>query len=368
MLGLASCGLSLLLVPLCRRLALKLDIVDRPSEARKIHQRAIPYLGGLAFYACFLACVLFIWWFYPRYYTWHLAAMLAVGSAVVVLGVYDDVYDPSSRKMLIAELILTSILAFWGLRTHTIVNPFGGWVEVGWLGIVITALWITGVMNAINFSDGLDGLAAGLVFICAAALFAIGYKEGAVTSCLVMACLMGTTLGFLKYNFHPAKIFMGDGGALFLGFLLGATTLIEQQKNVATIALVVPMVVLAVPMLDTFLSFRRRLGRAKEGHFFEADRSHIHHRLLRLGLTQPQVVLALYYLSACMGIFAFILSVLPMGYGFLTLLLAGMLVAFGVMTLRYVERLSKRCPDESDCPRRRELAARVAAQARNGGT
>jgi UDP-GlcNAc:undecaprenyl-phosphate GlcNAc-1-phosphate transferase len=157
-----------------------------------------------------------------------------------------------------------------------------------------------------------------------------------------MAFLMGTTLGFLKYNFNPASIFMGDTGALFLGFILGATTLVVRQKGIAIIALSVPMVVLAIPLLDTLLSFQRRLRRARAGRFFEPDRYHLHHRLLDLGLSQKQVVLSLYYLSACMGLMAFIFSVTPAPWNFLILLLAVAVVAFGVIVLRFIEGLSSR--------------------------
>jgi UDP-GlcNAc:undecaprenyl-phosphate GlcNAc-1-phosphate transferase len=158
----------------------------------------------------------------------------------------------------------------------------------------------------------------------------------------MMAYLMGATLAFLRYNFNPASIFMGDAGALFLGFILGASTLIQQQKGVAVIALAVPMVVMAIPLLDTYLSFYRRLQRARQGRFFTPDRNHLHHRLLDLGLTQKQVVLSMYYLSACMGLLAFMLSVAPASYGFLILLLAAMAIFFGVLVLRFIEALGQK--------------------------
>lgn len=340
--ALGALAATLLLVPACRWLAVKLDVVDRPKEARKIHKRVVPYLGGLPFYVCFLSAILYVEAFYPQYSQPAFFPMCVVGTLIVLMGIYDDIRDMSSLKKLLVELVLLAGLYFFGIQTTEIASPFGGSFNVGWIAFLITPLWVAGVINAINFSDGLDGLASGLVFICAASIFAIAFKNGQESSCIIMACLMGSTLGFLRYNFNPASIFMGDAGALFLGFVLGSATLVEKQKGVTTIALAVPMVVMAVPILDTILSFYRRLQRARQGKFFTPDRNHLHHRLLDLGLTQRQVVLALYFVSAWMGVMAFTLSVLPSNYGVLVLLLAAMAVGFGVVVLRFIEGLSQR--------------------------
>jgi len=342
MILLGSLAATLVLVPLFRWLAWKLDVVDRPKEARKVHSRVMPYLGGVPFYLTFLGTILFVEAYYPEYSQPTFFPMCVVGTLIVLMGLYDDIRDMSSVKKLIVELILLAGLYFYGFQTTEITSPWGGTVSVGWIAVIITPLWIAGVINAVNFCDGLDGLAGGLVFICAASVFAIAYKNGQQSSCLIMACLMGSTLGFLRYNFHPATIFMGDTGALFLGFILGATTLVERQKGATTIALAVPMVVMAVPILDTLLSFYRRLMRARQGKFFTPDRHHLHHRLLDLGLTQRQVVLAMYYVSASMGLMAFILSVVPSEYSFLMLILAAMCVLFGVVTLRFIEGFSQK--------------------------
>ena len=340
--GIGAFVITFVLVPLFRRLAVVLDVVDRPSEARKIHKRVVPYLGGLSFYFSFLAAVLYVEWFYPQYSQSSLFPMCLVGTLIVLMGLYDDVANMSSSKKLVVEIGLFLLLFFWGgFRATEIAHPFGGTIQMGWLALIISPLWIAGVVNAVNFSDGLDGLAAGLVFVCAASIFAIGYSRGQILSCIMMAYLMGCTLAFLRYNFNPASIFMGDAGALFLGFVLGASTLIERQKGVAVVALAVPMVVLTVPILDTILSFYRRLLRARQGEFFQPDRHHLHHRLLDLGLSQRQVVVALYYLSACMGLMAYILAGVPGKYGFLILVLAGMAILFGVAILRFIESFAQ---------------------------
>ena len=245
--GLGSLAATLLLTPLCRRLALRLDVVDRPG-ARKVHTRIVPYLGGLPFYFCFLGVILTLEVWRPEFSQSVLYPMALLGTIIVLMGLYDDARDMSSLAKLIVELIITLGLCFWGFRATQIAHPLGGVWQVGWLALIITPLWIWGVMNAVNFSDGLDGLAAGLVFICAAAIFAISWRANQVFSCVIMAYLMGTTLGFLRYNFHPASVFMGDTGALFLGFVLATSAMVQQQKGVTIIALAVPMVVIAVPI------------------------------------------------------------------------------------------------------------------------
>jgi UDP-GlcNAc:undecaprenyl-phosphate GlcNAc-1-phosphate transferase len=344
--GFGSFGLTLVLVPVFRAIARKLDIVDRPSDPRKVHKRIIPYLGGVPFYFGFLAFVLFIEWYAPQYSQPTFYPMCVVGTIIVLMGLFDDICDMSSLKKLIIELALGVLLYYWGFKTTAIAHPLGGMWHVGWLAVFITPFWIAGVTNAVNFADGLDGLAAGLVFICALSFFAIAHRTNQIAVCLLMLFLMGSTLGFLQYNFHPASVFMGDAGALFLGFILGSATLVQQQKGIAVIALAVPMIVLAIPFIDTVLSFQRRLQRAREGRFFIGDRDHLHHRLLDLGLSQTQVVLALYYVSACMSMLAYILSVVPPRYSFLILVLAAMAILFGVLVLRFIESLAKRTAPE----------------------
>ena len=232
--------------PLCRRLAQRFDIVDRPSEARKIHHTAIPYLGGLPFYGAFLAMAALVIAWRPELADRAFYPMAALGGIVMLMGLLDDIIGLSSALKLVIELIIGITLYYWGIGEGGFSQPFAGLFHIGWLAPIIAALWVAGVMNAVNFSDGMDGLAGGLVFISAATLFAIGVKNGQTASCLVMACLMGCTLGFLFFNSHPASIFMGDAGALFLGFALAGATLSVQQKGAAVLAMIVPMTALAV--------------------------------------------------------------------------------------------------------------------------
>jgi UDP-GlcNAc:undecaprenyl-phosphate GlcNAc-1-phosphate transferase len=346
--GLTSWVMVMVLVPVFRKLAIVLDVVDRPSSARKVHKRIIPYLGGVPFYIAFLNTILLVEVFFPSYAPASFYPMATVGTFIVLMGVYDDIKDMGSFKKLLIELVLTSLLFYWGFKTNVLSHPLGGSINAGWLAFIITPLWICGVINAVNFSDGLDGLAAGLVFICAASIFAIAVNNGQIASCIMMAYLMGTTLAFLFYNFHPAKIFMGDAGALFLGFVLGSSTLVEEQKGVTVIALAVPMVVMAVPILDTALSFLRRLNRARKGAFFHPDRDHLHHRLLDLGLSQRQVVGALYVVSVLAGLLAFMMSVIEEQYRFLILIFSALMIASGVAVLRFIETMIRQQRQEED--------------------
>ncbi len=333
-------AMVLLLTPLFRSLAWRLGVLDHPGEARKVHRAPVPYLGGMSFYAAFLAAALGLEWFVPRLAGPALFPAAVLGTAVMLMGLWDDARGLSGTFKLLMQLILGAVFYFWGLRDADPFSMIGPATHWPWLGVAVTALWMAGVMNAVNFCDGLDGLAAGLVFAISAALFAVGLRNNHAVGCAMTACLMGMTLGFLRYNFHPATIFMGDAGALFLGFILAVATLASQQKGAAVIALAVPMTALAVPVADTALSFLRRMRRARGGGFFHPDREHLHHRLLALGLGQRNAVLALYGFSAAMGMLAYLMDAVPDAYRFILLLVAAVIILLGVVGLRRLEKRS----------------------------
>jgi UDP-GlcNAc:undecaprenyl-phosphate/decaprenyl-phosphate GlcNAc-1-phosphate transferase len=330
--------LSLVFTPLFRSLAFKLGVLDYPGEARKIHGRPIPYLGGLAFYTSFLAAALAVRIFTPALADTALLPAAALGTVAVMMGIWDDARGLPGWFKLLVQLGLGAAFYFWGLRNADPFSMIGPATDWPWVGVSVTALWVAGVMNAVNFSDGMDGLATGIVAIIAAALFVVGIRNGHVSACVVMAALVGMTVGFLRYNFHPASIFMGDAGALFLGFVLAASTLATQQKGAAIIALAVPMTALAVPVADTALSFGRRLGRARGGGFFRPDREHLHHRLLALGMGQRKAVLTLYGVTFAMGVLSCMMDMVPERARFVLLVVAGGLILTGVLGLRIAER------------------------------
>ena len=184
------------------------------------------------------------------------------------------------------------IVMFFGVQITFISNPFNGIFALGAIGIPLTLFWIVGVTNAINLIDGLDGLAAGVTAISAVALFFVALRTHQVGASLLMLALAGAALGFLRYNFFPAKIFLGDSGSLFLGFILASSSVVGVFKTTLVVALVIPVLILGVPIFDTLFAIGRRLKEKK--HPFEADDKHIHHMFLRAGFTQREAVLAIY--------------------------------------------------------------------------
>jgi UDP-GlcNAc:undecaprenyl-phosphate GlcNAc-1-phosphate transferase len=206
----------------------------------------------------------------------------------------------------------------------------------GSLNILLTVAWVIVVVNAINLIDGLDGLASGVVLIASVALWWVGRSHSDLYVMFVSALLIGATMGFLRYNFPPAKVFMGDTGSQFLGLSLAAVSLLENRKGTATVTLLFPLVAMAVPLADSLIAFVRRLVGGQP--VFRADSEHIHHRLLRLGLSQRNAVLVLWFLAAYSGVMAVVLSALPTGYATLLALVlaAGLFFAFEV--LEFIDR------------------------------
>jgi UDP-GlcNAc:undecaprenyl-phosphate GlcNAc-1-phosphate transferase len=297
--------ISLLSTPWVKRFALKIGAVDAPNH-RKVHTRIMPRLGGLAIFAAFaVACVLF----FPRVpgFNAHAALGLLAGGAVIVLvGALDDRFDLKPRLKLIGQIVAASIVVAFGLKVDLVNLPFGhSWSLMGWLSVLITIVWIVGVTNAINLIDGLDGLSAGVSAIATAAMLVLALLMGNVTVVLLCAILLGSIGGFLFYNFHPAQIFMGDSGALFLGFSL-ATLSILGFKQATVVSFLVPVLILGVPLSDTFFAIVRRWVNKRP--ISMPDKSHLHHCLLQLGFGHRTTVLIIYGIAAFFGICAVVLS------------------------------------------------------------
>jgi UDP-GlcNAc:undecaprenyl-phosphate GlcNAc-1-phosphate transferase len=228
------------------------------------------------------------------------------------------------------------VLFHFGFGVPLITNPFGAPIESGPFNLLLTVLWVVAVMNAINLVDGLDGLASGVVLIASCALWWVGRTHGNFYVLFISSCLIGATLGFLRYNFPPARIFMGDTGSQFLGLTLAAISLLDNRKGTTTITLLFPLVAMAVPIADSLLAFARRALHGQP--IFRADSEHIHHRLLRLGLSHRDAVLVLWFVAAYSGIMAVVLAALPTSYGILlgAGLAAGLFFAFEV--LEFIDR------------------------------
>ncbi|MDP4087154.1 MAG: MraY family glycosyltransferase [Bacillota bacterium] len=304
---------SIIMTPLIKKLAFKVGATDKPNK-RKVHQKIMPRLGGLAIYISFLLGLLLL---HPDN-QYHLA--IVVGSMIILAtGVLDDIFELSAKLKLSLQILAALLVVLWGGVEVEFINlPLGGHLEFGAFSVPITVLWIVGVTNAINLIDGLDGLAAGVSSIAFISISVMAIVMGNMYVMAMGIILLASTLGFLVFNFYPAKIFMGDTGALFLGYMISVLSLLGF-KNVALISFVVPIIILGVPISDTIFAIVRRLY--NKNPLSAPDKSHLHHCLLRIGFTHKQTVLLIYAMSIMFGLAAFIFSMTTMWGSFLILTL-----------------------------------------------
>jgi UDP-GlcNAc:undecaprenyl-phosphate/decaprenyl-phosphate GlcNAc-1-phosphate transferase len=295
-----------LLTPFVRQLALRFGAVSMPG-GRHVHARSIPRLGGLAITFGFCAPLLVMRWLHPGLkgaFVGHEGQLLGVvggGVFLCAVGAFDDLRGVRAQYKLLAQ-VAAGILAFTlGFRIQAVFLPFIGTLDMGVFALPVTLLWIVGITNAVNLIDGLDGLAAGVAFFAAFTSFVVAYVSGSTLVALLMASLMGTLIGFLFFNFNPARIFMGDSGSYFLGYLLATTSLAghTQQKASTAVSLLVPILALGVPIFDTLFSMVRRMLERRP--LFAPDRGHVHHRLLDLGMTHRRAVMVLYGVSVLLA-------------------------------------------------------------------
>ena len=291
---------SIILTPLVRKLAFRIGAVDRPNY-RKVHVSIMPRIGGLAIIGGFLIGYLLLT---PS--DEHAIGIFVGALIIVITGFLDDMLEITAKAKVVGQLAAAIVVVSWGgLQIEFINLPFGGIIEFGFLSIPVTILWIVGITNAINLLDGLDGLAAGVSTIALISLSVMAMLMGDLFVVATTTILAASSLGFLIYNFYPAKIFMGDTGALFLGFMISVLALLGF-KNVTFISLVIPVIILGVPISDTFFTIVRRI-RMKQP-ISAPDKSHLHHSLLNAGFSHRQAVLIIYALAALFGISAILFS------------------------------------------------------------
>jgi len=300
------------LTPFLITLARSRGLVDR-GDARKVHKIPTPRIGGVAIVAGFFAPLLslaFIPGHVQTFFAQHRSVwmLLACGAAIAALGLYDDLRGASPKLKLFVQIVVAiAMVSVGGYRIEHLQIPFGGGIQhVGMLAAPLSVLWIVGIVNAINLIDGLDGLAGGVALIVVATNLVLGVVHGDMLTILLMTALAGGVIGFLFYNLNPAQIFMGDTGSLFLGFVLAAVSLRTSHESASAWRLLVPVVALGLPIGDTLLAFARRALRGQSP--FRPDREHIHHKLLDIGLTHRQAVLALYGAGVCFASAALLLS------------------------------------------------------------
>lgn len=299
-----AAAISLFATPIVRKLAFKVDAIDIPKDERRIHKEPMPLMGGLGIYIAFvIACLIFLPIDRP------LLSIILGGTLILTSGIIDDIKDLSPKGKLIFQIAATIILILGDVKIDVITNPFSNTnsvVHLNGLSIPLTIFWVVGVTNTLNLIDGLDGLAAGIAAIASLAFVFLARELNYVSIMLISAIVAGACFGFLSYNFHPARIFMGDTGALFLGFILAAISIEGVMKSVATIAVIVPLMILGLPIFDTTFAIFRRFLNGKS--IAEADKGHLHHRLLARGYSQQKTVLILYVISFIFSLIAILVS------------------------------------------------------------
>lgn len=318
--------------PLVINLAYKIGAIDVPKDNRRVHKKPIPRLGGLAIFFGFMtSCIVFL---RP---TQELLAIMLSSFIIVCMGVVDDTAPMKAKTKLLIQILCAGIVTWAGVRIDFFTNPFEEetLVVLKMLSIPVTVFWIVGITNTVNLIDGLDGLAAGISAIAALTLTAVALLSKQYSTATLLMGVAGGAVGFLPHNFNPAKIFMGDTGSLFLGFILSVAAVEGTIKGATVVAVVIPLFALAIPILDTTFAIVRRYLAGKP--IMEADKGHLHHRLLAKGLSQKRTVVFLYAIAAILG--ASSLLILRSDYiaAAIVIVIDIILIIFGVKKLKILE-------------------------------
>lgn len=282
--------ISTFLVPIVKRIAFHINAIDYPNE-RKVHTKPMPRLGGLAIFLAFLSGYML--------FAQELTQMLGIligGFVLLLIGIFDDIKPISSRYKLIGQIIASAIAVYYGEVILTEISAFGLYIDFGFFSPFVTIFFFVAIINAINLIDGLDGLSGGVTSIYFGTIIVIGFILNKTTGLDMMICLimLGSILGYLVHNFPPAKIFMGDSGSMFIGYMISVVALLGF-KNVTLTSLIVPLLILAIPIIDTILAiFRRFIANKPIGI---ADKDHIHHQLLKMKFSTRKTVLIIYFIN-----------------------------------------------------------------------
>ena len=335
LLFLSAALVSFLLAFPVRAAALRLNVVDHP-EKRKMHQIPIPLMGGLAVASAF--AIVSAWSVlgggFDEAAVRSYLGMLAGGAVILALGIYDDMRGLKAPLKFAGQALAACTVVAMGARVSLLTNPLGSSIDIGWVGVPVAVLWIVGVTNAVNLIDGLDGLAVGIGGIAAMGLFAASATANPFLATLTIV-LAGAAAGFLPHNFYPARIFLGDTGSMFIGYALAVIGMNGSFKATTATVLFLPIVVLGMPLFDTLFAIFRRARRRVSP--FKADREHIHHRLVRIGLHHRNVVLVMYFVCIYLALTAYAMIQFPYQTAFLFMVLLTMGGIIGLRTLRFIE-------------------------------
>ncbi|MEH7651733.1 MraY family glycosyltransferase [Bacillus safensis] len=297
-----SLSTVLIVTPIVKKFAIKIGAVDQPNK-RKVHDKVMPRMGGLAIFIGVAAGALAGGLFLHNKIT-----AISVGAVlIVILGIFDDKYNLSAKFKFLVQVLVACLIVSTGLKMDFFSVPFlTDRIELGWMAYPLTVLWIVGITNAINLIDGLDGLAAGISVIGLSTIAVMAFSADKILILSLSLVVIGSTIGFLFYNFHPAKIFMGDTGSLFLGYMISVLSLLGLYKSVTLFSVVVPVIILGVPIFDTtFAIIRRILNRQP---ISAPDKSHIHHRLMAFGLSHRMAVIVIYMIGLVFSLSAILLT------------------------------------------------------------
>ena len=338
--------LSYFFTPPVKNFAHKVGAIDVPKDARRMHKKPIPRLGGLAIYGGFLCSILI----FGQLDETKLCVLL--GAAIIVaLGIFDDVLALGAKLKFVVQIVAAAIPVCIGdlqIGLFTNLNPLSDtpFVHLGILAVPVTIIWIVGITNAVNLIDGLDGLAVGVSSIAAITMLAVALLTGNMPIAITMAALAGACIGFMPYNLNPAKIFMGDTGSTFLGYMLATVSIMGLFKFYAVISFAVPFLILGLPIFDTANAIIRRVAAGRSP--MSPDRGHVHHKLIDMGFNQKQAVAILYAISATLGLTAVVLTSSGEVKAIVLLLavLAAILVGAGIVY--GAEHWSKHAPENKE--------------------
>ncbi len=330
----AAFVLALALTPWVRGKALSWGAVDLPNQ-RKVHRRAMPRLGGLVVYLAFLPAAVV-----SSSFKLQVLGLACGATLILLLGLADDIRGVSPRLKLAGQTLAALSVIPFGVKVEFVTNPFNSeMLYLGLLAVPVTVFWLVAVTNAVNLIDGLDGLAGGISCIAsltmaaiAAIQFSVFKDPGQLEIVTLSLILAAATLGFLRYNFHPASIFLGDSGSMLLGFSLGVISVLGLTKSATAISVIIPVVVMGIPLLDVFLAIIRRYQDQRP--IFQPDREHLHHRLLARGFTHRGAVLSIYGVSLVMSASAVVMSLLTTRQSMLILVILATLVLVTANKLR----------------------------------
>jgi UDP-GlcNAc:undecaprenyl-phosphate/decaprenyl-phosphate GlcNAc-1-phosphate transferase len=332
------------LTPLVLKLAVYMNWTDRPGEKRKIHKTATPNVGGLAIFAGFIVGLTYFYFVqglisihYASFYEFPSLLIIAGAAGMVALGFYDDLYRIGFRKKFLFQII-GAVIAFWGgIQITEIVNPVtGNLIDLGAMSLPVTVFIMLGVINAVNLLDGLDGLAGGVVVIVLLTLSLTYVSLGNYALFPIVVVVAGSLIGFLRYNFYPASIFMGDTGSMFLGYIVACYAVVGIGSATTATSTLIPFIAIGLPIMDTAMSMVRRLLSRKS--MFHADSDHIHHRVIsQLRISSRGAVMVLYTASVVFGIIAFALAHADAMLQTLLLFATFILVALFLKILNYIK-------------------------------